>query len=247
MRSDWRALHAHLLREAARLPFQKDFETIRARREDLHPFRDPAALLDALQRPSGDPEAKNAVLRAVVVEAQGEGRRARAAVTLLHLALWPGLDAVYRRLLRHFRSEPGALAAEISGRLVEGVAGLGLDRVNRIAATLIRNIERDLRRLLEKRWREAARTVALFETDLAPDEPLPSRFGVPAGTDADRAAGLIAARLEGVIGEDAGLVADIALRGVSQQEASTARGLSYEAGRKRYQRALAKMRARLAE
>ena len=46
--------------------------------------------------------------------------------------------------------------------------------------------------------------------------------------------------------EDAALVIDVVVRGASQREAAAVRGLSHDAGRKRYQRALARLRAALA-
>lgn len=68
----------------------------------------------------------------------------------------PGLDALYRRLLRHFRAEPEELVAEIAARLTRGVDRLDLSRVSRVAATLLRNIERDIRRDLAARRYEAS-------------------------------------------------------------------------------------------
>ena len=49
-------------------------------------------------------------------------------------------------------------------------------------------------------------------------------------------------RLRPVIGADAPLVVAIAVVGERQQDAAAALGLSHDAGRKRYQRALKRMR-----
>ena len=73
----------------------------------------------------------------------------------------PGLDAVHRRLLRHYRDDPDILASEIAGRVVAGIHGLDLARVSRIAATLIRNCERDIVRVsggVRRRRRDTARS-----------------------------------------------------------------------------------------
>lgn len=249
MRAQWTALHADLVRKASRLSFQPTFTILRDTQAPLRPFGDPAALLDALQRGGGDPEAKNSILRALVVEAQrrdDDGATDRTALVLLYLALWPGLDAVHGRLLRHYRSEPEALTSEIAARFAQGVARLDLDRVNRIAATLIRNIERDIGRLLKARWAEAGKRCDVEEIDGVSCTWPASMLGIPLGSDPDLACRLIEAHMAAIIGADASLVSDIAVHGLDREQAARARGLSYEAGRKRYQRGLARLRESLA-
>ena len=144
MRAPWAALHAQLMRSTDTLMFQKRFSALRQSSEVLRPFPDPAALFDHLHGPGGDAAARNAILTALVVEAQQGDRD--TAVPLLMLALWPGLDAVHRRLARHFRAEPDLLVSEVTGRITDSIHRLDLSRVNWIAATLIRNTERDIRR-----------------------------------------------------------------------------------------------------
>ena len=58
-----------------------------------------AALLDMLHRRSGSADDKNDCLKALVREARDFGPEADTALTLLLLAMWPGLDAVRRRSL----------------------------------------------------------------------------------------------------------------------------------------------------
>ena len=91
------------------------------------------------------------MLRALVVAGQSDPTASDVAITLLFLALWPGLDASYRRLLRHFRTEPELLVSEIAGRITRNIKAMHLDRVNWIAATLILNCERDIIRALTGR------------------------------------------------------------------------------------------------
>ena len=203
----------------------------------LADFPDPAALFDALHGPGGDPDARNAILAALVRQAQAG---AEAAATLLLLALWPGLDAVYRRLVRHFRGEPDVLVSEISARVVAGIHGLDLARVNRIAATLIRNCERDIVRALQRR---TAETRCCRSTRM---RQVVARAHVSVArcptARADEAVARLVDVLEPVVGADAPLVVAIAVVGERQQDAAAALGLSHEAGRKRYQRALKRLR-----
>lgn len=241
MRAQWHALYADLVRTSTRLSVQTHFQTMKGRQEALRAIRDPADLFERLHDPAeGQGAARNEILRALVVEAQ-RGHRSQTAVVLLFLALWPGLDAVYRRLLRHFRSEPEMLVSEIAARFTRGIEGMALGRVTWIAATLVRNTERDIRRALATRWREEALR------DEFPDEGC---LAAPSGSsilefapasDADQATCAIRMRLQDLIGQDAELVTAIAIHGEPQNEAALRFGVSHAAARKRYQRALGKL------
>ena len=157
------------------------------------------------------------------------------------LALWPGLDAVHRRLARHFRAEPDLLVSEVTGRITDSIHRLDLSRVNWIAATLIRNTERDIRRQLRADWAEAARSEALPE---GPAEPAgtSSVLGLPDGVDPDAAIDLLTERVRAWIGHDAALVIAVAVGGDRQREAAEQLGIAPETARKRYQRAVRRLR-----
>lgn len=230
----WRALHADLIRSSNRLSFQRQFEKLQACEALLAESTDPAVLLGRQHGP-GDPDAKNAVLAALVRSAQSNDTLAGAAITLLLLALWPGMDAIRHRLQRHFRGDPDVLAAEISGRIAMGIRELDLRRVNRIAATLLRNAERDIRRSLHARWAEDLRLDPLDEEEARID-PL----SVPGREASDP--GLSLDALTDLLGEDAALVFAVVVLGERQQEASARLGLGYVAARKRYQRAITRLK-----
>ena len=235
MRATWPALHAQLVRSTQTLAFHRRFRAIRQAEPALARFSDPPALFDTLHGPEGDPEVRNTILRALVRRAQAE---AEPATTLLLLALWPGLDARSRRLARHFRGESDVLASEITARTVAGILGLDLTRVNRIAATLIRNVERDIIGSLRKAGAEASRRSDIADQELRPPDRAPSVLGLPADLDPEAAAARLVDRLRPAIGDDAHLVVAIAVVGEHQRDATEALGLGQEAGRKRYQRAL---------
>jgi RNA polymerase sigma-70 factor (ECF subfamily) len=245
MRAPWHALHSNLLRTSDTLSFQQRFRRIREASDALRRFPDPAAVLDHLHAQDGDAAEKNAILAALLEAAQDSGDCGQTADVLLLLALWPGLDAIYRRLVRHFRGDPEALVSEISCRMALGIRRLDPGRVTWIAATLIRNTERDIRRGLRAAWADQAQRGPLPE-DLARPDP-PSPLALPEGIAPEAAAGLVADRLRPIVGADAVLVAAVAILGERQQEAAARLGLSHEAGRKRYRRALERLRPAFAE
>ncbi len=249
MRALWQSLHTSLMRSTETLSFQKQYEVIRQSEDVVRPFSDPCALLGYLHADGGDPGGKNKLLAVLVVAAQGAGPVRDAAATLLWLALWPGLDALYRRLLRHFAAYPEELVSEISDRLTTGIHRLDLHRVNRIAATLLRNIERDIRHVLRARWSESA------SRDETPEDGeglhrighSESVLGLPPSIDADVAGSMIATLLENWIGEDAGLVLAVVIHGETQREAARRFDIGHDAARKRYQRAIRRLRLRMEE
>ena len=234
----WHEIRDHLLRSTTSLGFQRNFAAIRSSQASLIRFGDPAAVFGFLHDPKHQPESKNRILTALVVAAQFDDRRSDCALTLTLLALWPGLDAVHGRLRRYFRARPDDLAAEIASRASITVRTLDLTRVTKIAATLIRNVERDIRRSLIRFREEASSTIA-FDDDTVAIAP-----GFPADICSAQGETLpcIHDRLREVIGDDARLVLAVVIEGHSQREAADLFGIGHEAARKRFQRALARLR-----
>ncbi|TDX26259.1 RNA polymerase sigma factor [Rhodovulum visakhapatnamense] len=227
----WHEIRDHLMHSSSNLHFQRSFDAVRRAQAALAPFRDPAALLDGLHRTPGDQGQKNVILSALVEAAQGDGPAADCALTLLLLALWPGLDAIRRRSIWRRLGTADEVASDVLARTTEVVHVLDLGRVNWIAATVLRNVERDM---IRARKRELAH-------DRLPDElePLVRRTSErdPAISDAR-----LNAELRSVIGDDALLVIRVAIEGFSQAEVAVELGLSEAAARKRYQRAMHRLR-----
>jgi len=234
----WHEIRDHLMQSSSTLSFQRSFDAVRRARAPLTAFRDPATLLDGLHRSSGNPNGKNLILAGLVRAAHTDGQTGDCALTLILLALWPGLDAIRRRCVWRKIGPAEDIAADILGRTVETIRGLDLQRVNWIAATVLRNVERDV---LRAHVREDSRQRQHGDTD--PDEI--------ANDDASGEAEIGEAELirdmQALVGPDLTLVIRVAIEGFSQAEVAIELGLSEAAARKRYQRALRKLQGALAE
>jgi RNA polymerase sigma factor (sigma-70 family) len=178
------------------------------------------------------------ILSALVEAAQGDVPPSDCALTMLLLALWPGLDAIRRRAMGRKIAPADEIASSLLVRTIEAIRGLDLKRVNWIAATVLRNVERDM---IRRRQRDAAREHLVGTVD--PDELAES------GDRGIGAAGY--ARLNGAVrkllGDDALLVIRVAIEGFSQAEVADELGLTEAAARKRYQRAMRRLRNALEE
>ena len=234
----WHEIRDQLMRSSSTLNFQRNFDEIRSSSEPLRCFGDPAALLDALHAGCRPSDEKNQLLVAMVGAAQFGGEASDCALTLMLLALWPGLDAVRRRSIWRKIGTSDDVASEILARASEAIRGLDLQRVNWIAATILRNIERDLIRTRQREDRHQSRR---SETD--PDE-------IPIDAEAlqtTSSPAMLHGDLVRIIGTDAALVIRVAIDGFSQAEVATELGLSEAATRKRYQRATRRLRIKIEE
>ena len=231
MSSTWNGIHQHLKHASSSHGFKRTFDHLRQRHTSLSPFADPVALLDALHYGPDTPEQKNTILRTLVEVVQSGGLVAESGLTLMLLSLWPGLDAIRRRSVWRKLAASDEIASDILARTIEAVHGLDLRRVRRIAATILKNIERDLGR---DRTREAKRQRLRVELDVdqtvgGSPEPLISKE-------------LLKRDIARLVGDDAQLVLRVAVDGFSQVEVAAELGLTEAAARKRYQRALHRLR-----
>jgi DNA-directed RNA polymerase specialized sigma24 family protein len=234
----WHEIRDHLMFSSSTLSFQHTFDALRCSSEPLAHFADPATLLDTLHVGCRAPDEKNRWLAALVVAAQSGGAASDCALNLMLLALWPGLDAVRRRSIWRRIGTGDEVASEILARASEAIRGLDLQRVNWIAATILRNIERDLIRTRQREDRHQC-----LRSEIDPDD-IPTD-GEALSADASPA--LLHGDLVRIIGKDAGLVIRVAVDGFSQAEVATELGLSEAATRKRYQRATRRLRDALQE
>lgn len=234
----WHEIRDHLMHSTSTLSFQRNFDAIRRARELLASFRDPTALLDGLHCGPANPGDKKLILLALVEAAKGDGSASDCALTMLLLALWPGLDAIRRRSLWRRLGAADEIASDVLARTIEVVRRLDLGRVNWIAATILRNVERDM---IRARQRDAARE--RLASDIEPDDVPADQAGRQPAAEV----GHLQDDLRKLIGADAMLVIRVAIEGFSQAEVAVELGLTEAATRKRYQRAMAKLKGALAE
>ena len=248
MRALWQQIHADFERTLTLHSSNTQFELLRRQHPVLDRFTDTIAVLDHLHSRNGDPGDKDLILATLVAAAQTRRGDRNVAATMVWLGLWPGLDNLYRRLWRFFRTDPNELASEIAARFTMGMLRADLSRINRVAATLITNVDRDIRDGLRRRWAEAATHEELPDPDeFASHASTSSCFGLPAGTDPEVVAGFVHRALTDLIGSDADIVVAVVMMGEGQRDVADRLGLGYDAVRKRYQRALARLRDVLGE
>src|SRR5690606_1246631 len=223
----WHEIRDHLMHSSSNLHFQRSFDAVRRAQAALTPFRDPVGLLEALHHGPTDAGDKNSILTALVEAAQDDGPAADCALTLLLLALWPGLDAIRRRSIWRKIGTADEVTSDLLARMVEAIRSLNLERVNWIAATVLRNVERDM---IRARQRDVARESLASSIELN-DIPADRIRQQP---EADNAH--LQDDLRKLIGPDSILVLRVAIDGFTQTEVALELGLTEAAARKRYQR-----------
>jgi RNA polymerase sigma-70 factor (ECF subfamily) len=225
----WNSIHQSLVRSSSTLTFSRAFATMHEQHPALARFSDVGALLDHLHRAPASADEKNDTLATLVTVAQSRSASGDIAVTVLLLALWPGLDAVFHRL-SHRVEAPDELPSLVLDRAVEQLRLLDLRAVRRIAATVLMNIERDIART-DVRERSRRRLSVQLDPDLIGDEGSAEWF----------TSDLLVRDVVRYAGGDGRLVVRVAIEGFSQAEVATRIGISEAATRKRYQRALRRL------
>jgi len=179
------------------------------------------------------------------------------ASALLWLGLWPGLDAVYRRRLKHFCFRREELVSELALAFTRLVERLALRPATRLAATLVRSTERDVLYERKRLWatEELTREAHAVSDDLMhrpPEDraavrdwaascaaPVP---GLLPELTSHREPSALRAWLKPVVGDDAELLVAVLVLEESRPEAGMRLGLSPDAARKRFARALGRAR-----
>ena len=240
MRGRWEGIRADLLLSVSNLQAERQFKGFQEAVIDR--FESPLALVAYLTSPGGDLDEKDRIYGVLVSAVQRDAAWSELATSIVWLGLWPALDAIYRRKLRHFARNPDELVSALSARFAAAVGRAELTRIRRLAATLTMNTERDVVQELRQKWKDEARRADLPDDDrLAEEREVESVFRTEGGTEAQEIAAL-RARLTPIVGRDVDLVLAVVL-GESQRDAGTRLGLSYDVARKRYQRALDRIRA----
>lgn len=237
MRASWSALHLSITRVLNRSSSDAEFQLMRQGHSKLDPFASIASLMEHQHARGGNPATKFQVVRALVATAQSDQRYRSTAHLMVIAVLWPGLDAIFWRLWRGFPAARDDLPAELLASFGEAILVIDLNNVTAVVATLLRNVERDLRRDLI-----ASRVIDQAQQPIDDPEVESSiaTLAVPLSVETTD----LAECLEGLNPSDRQLLSRVFILGETQEEAGRALGLSPSAARKRYQRALAKIRAR---
>ena len=266
MRARWEALHAALDRSVHSLQADQSFQQIK-QRPALAAFDQPHEVVEHLANKGGDLDEKDRILGVLVTLVQ-QREQPELASALLWLGLWPGLDAVYRRRQRNFRGQPEELIAELGDVFTSIVGRLDLEVVHRVAATLVRSTERDVVERRKRVWAEEPflvhaevfaplrdhddRIVVAGEADRAARKAweaslVSTPLGLTQGLSFEDDLDALRVWLASVVGEDAELLLAVLVLDETQREAGQRLGLSHDAARKRFQRALARLREHLAK
>jgi DNA-directed RNA polymerase specialized sigma24 family protein len=225
----------------ATLPSVHLFQSLRRSIGALDRFDDAGILVSYLARDGGDLDEKDRIYAALVRTVQARGPSHRVAYALIWTGLWPGLDGVYRRRLRYFTADPDELCQELSFNFTRIVETMDLRKVHRVAATLVRSTERAA---MSRHGRQRSQLANRSDDD--PDALPVCRLAAPMSSVGARSfAGPLAevrARLLPAIGADVDLLLAVLVFDVDQREAAARFGLTHTAARKRFQRALARLR-----
>lgn len=265
MRARWEALHAALDRSVRSLQAEQAFQQAR-QHPALARFDQPFEVVEYLASKGGDLDEKDRLLGVLVTLVQ---RREHHELVsgLLWLGLWPGLDAVYRRRQRNFRGQPEELIAELADVFTSIIERLDLEVVHRVAATLVRSTARDLIDRRRRVWADADRIVYrdTFEPVRDQDDRIivashldrlaraeweasqaEAPLGLTQGLSFEDDVAELRVWLTEIIGVDAELLLAVLVLDETQREAGERLGLSHDAARKRFQRALGRLREHLA-
>jgi hypothetical protein len=245
MRSKWEEVHASLVSSVTGLRIEEEFAEVAARCPPLRRFSEPLALVGYLTSKEGDRDEKDRIVWALIGEAR-RGPSARLAQSLLILGFWRPLDVIRDRRARFFRGE-GDLELELLETFTLQWERLRPDRVRRVAATLVRNTERDFvaQRLRDFERLNRAAEVTPEIAAVPAMERHDSVFGIdPTDSDAE-AIKLLGRWLAKTVGRDAPLVVDVVVRGRAREAVAARLGIPRKTLNKRLERALARARRAL--
>lgn len=264
MRASWEALHAGLDRSVRTLQAEQSFQIAKAQHPELAGFDAAEKLVAHLITCDGEEKDR---LLAVLITMVQRREHPELVSALLWLGLWPGLSGIFGRRLRHFVGESDELIAEIARAFTELVERIDLTSVHRVAATLVLSTGRDVMYRKKRAWAEprTRRDDDGGGDDDADGDPFDvSRFDGPAleqwmerqhgsalgltkGLSFDEDVAVLRAWLEPVVGDDAELLLAVLVEGESRREVGERLGLATDSGRKRIQRAVARLQKHLAK
>jgi DNA-directed RNA polymerase specialized sigma24 family protein len=224
---------------AAHGPSRRTFRWWKTHQPALAGVDDFAALVAELRDPTTTPEREDARIGALVALARSDND----ALVALLIVLLPRLRAKVRRYGIGLDTDDAH--AEIIAALISQVRRHNLGRrPHRVAPKLVWYATRQLRQARNRNNAWRTNTVALAGIDTAIPSTGPTRDGVEISAPTTMQ---IAVRDGILTATDAALITATGLAGLPLRDAAALLGLSYEAARKRRQRAQAALRSYLAD
>lgn len=252
-REQWSAIRSGLRRAIESGDAHRQFQVMRAERALLQPFATPHALLDWLHGEPGCLDRKDEVYRLLVQRARAGDPDAQTAWTLILLGLWPSFDRTFGELLR-FGFPPDDVPTAILAGLTALIERYATTLAPRLTATLTRSTRRNA----ISEFKKEAKAIAASDPVPAEDGSTGSfpaslccRSVHESSVDGDHIASILGDNddledtILAVAGKDAPLVIGAALYGASQKALAEELGISHSASRKRYRRAVVRVRRAL--
>jgi len=209
-----------------------------------HPFFRQFASWDGVvafmnQGASRDPEKDQVLLPILLAHAEDGDPRWR---TILLVIFWPGLEAIWRRKW-HWDRDPDALWANIVWAFLRAVCRLDPSkRASRLAQKIVNDVFHGLHDDYRREWRRAAREVVTDPDELAKHDVQDERGAAAAALRLEQEAHievLKAHRAAGRINDpDFLLLLGTQVYGRPLAECARESGITYEAAKKRQQRAI---------
>ena len=231
-------------RQLEREILQDDHQVLLERLRKQHPLMGGFAdwgdvVVFMRQGTSRDPRKDAVLLRIIRAHAQHHDPRWRR---ILMVVFWPGLEGIWRRK-RHWDSDPDALWTNVTWAFLQTVCRLDPSkRSSRLVQKVINDVFHRLHNEYRREWDRTAREVAIDPEVLAGHNVEDEREAAAAALwveQESRIAILRAHHAAGRIGDaDFLLLIGTQVYGRSLGECARESGLSYEAVKKRQQRAL---------
>jgi DNA-directed RNA polymerase specialized sigma24 family protein len=230
------------------LPAAGQYQALRRGEPSLARFDSVEALLAYFANEQTDLDDKDRIYATLVRTVQSRAPCARVAGAIAWCGLWPGLDRIYRRRVRHFEDDPDELTQVIWLAFTELMNRLDLAQVRRIAATIVRSTDREVRTARRRAAGQLGPSLATPIDLAALEERSRASETDDRSTSSLSFAGELAdlrAQLVPLVGPDANLVVAALILEIDQRALAARMGLTYAAARKRVQRAVLRIRAQL--
>ncbi len=239
MRASWTDLRNSLMFSIGTRNANRQFEAIAMGSKLLDRYSTPGELIEYLVGPSRELDNKDQIYTFLAAAVQRGNRESKLATTIMCLGLCPGLEHIYSKLVR-----TGVLPVDEAATDVMSVFVLVANRVDldctRMAATLVLNTERDVRKAAKCLPTEG------FDEDneSAPRHPAPDFADDGSILDDPEA---LRAWTKRSAGRDGELIALVLFDRLDRHAAADRLGLNRETARKRVRQTLAKIQAQSRE